>query len=435
LPKGLRLLIVKEVKDLLRDPKILIGMILFPALLLPLMGAAINVSTGSTIEKASGNLTAYIIDDDGGSVVGDLQRYASENRINLTATSGNPADAVKTLEGGGTIIYVPAGFSQNVTSNTVGSLILYTNFKEFSIVEFIKSQRVSDLINAFEDAVIKKKVESSIPGSDPNSVLNPISVEQESVIKGIAQPISPALLQSVVRLQGLMGPLVIMIVLILAMQVAATSMAVEKEAKTLETLLTIPVSRLSILFGKLVGSVTIALLATIANVLAFTYYMGAITSQIPTGAGGSDLISLGLVPSVQGYLVLGLTLFGALISALALALTLGTLSQDVRGAQSIIGIIIVPVFLPTIFLMMGDISTLPASIQWVLYLIPFTYPVLASQALFTGNYGTILLGLVYMAVFTFVTLYIAARVFSTERIMTARLAFRRKGRRGAEGGQ
>jgi len=322
-----------------------------------------------------------------------------------------------------------------VTSNTVGNLILYTNFKEFSIVEFIKSQRVSDLISAFEDAVIKKKVESSIPGSDPNSVLNPISVEHESVIKGIAQPISPALLQSVVRLQGLMGPLVIMIVLILAMQVAATSMAVEKEAKTLETLLTIPVSRLSILFGKLVGSVTIALLATIANVLAFTYYMGAITSQIPTGAGGADLVSLGLVPSVQGYLVLGLTLFGALISALALALTLGTLSQDVRGAQSIIGIIIVPVFLPTIFLMMGDISTLPAAIQWVLYLIPFTYPVLASQALFTGNYGPILLGLVYMAVFTFATLYIAARVFSTERIMTARLAFRRKGRRGAEGGQ
>jgi ABC-2 type transport system permease protein len=95
----------------------------------------------------------------------------------------------------------------------------------------------------------------------------------------------------------------------------------------------------------------------------------------------------------------------------------------------------VPVFLPTIFLMMGDISTLPAAIQWVLYLIPFTYPVLASQALFTGNYGPILLGLVYMAVFTFATLYIAARVFSTERIMTARLAFRRKGRRGAEGGQ
>jgi ABC-2 type transport system permease protein len=435
LPKGLRLLIMKEVKDLLRDPKILIGMILFPALLFPLMGAAINISTGSAIKSASGNLTLYIIDNDGGLVAKDLQSYAISNQINLIPTSGDPSQVVRNLEGGGTLIYVPAGFSQNITLNMRGDLILYTNFKDFSIAEFIKSQRASGLISTFEDAIIKQKVESGIPGTDPNSVLNPIYVQQESVIKGTAQPISPDLLQSVVRLQGLMGPIVIMLVLILAMQVAATSMAVEKEAKTLETLLTIPVSRLSILFGKLVGSVTIALLATIANVLAFTYYIGAITSQIPSSAGGTDLASLGLIPSAQGYLILGLTLFGALISALALALTLGTLAQDVRGAQSIIGIIMVPVFLPTIFLMMGDISTLPTAIQMVLYLIPFTYPVLASQALFTGNYGTLLLGLVYMAIFTFATLYIAARVFSTERVMTARLAFRRRRRTGAEGGQ
>lgn len=435
MPKGLRLLIVKEVKDLLRDPKILIGMILFPALMLPLMGAAINISTGSTIEIASSYLTTYIIDDDGGSVVGELQPYANDSRINLIVTSGNPADVVTTLEGGGTLIYVPAGFSQNITSNMRGNLVLYTNYKEFSIAEFIKSQRVSGLIGAFEEAVIREKVESGIPAADPNSILNPISVQQESVIKGTAQPISPDVLQTVVRLQGLMGPIVIMLVLILAMQIAATSMAVEKEAKTLETLLTIPVSRLSILFGKLVGSITIALLATIANVLAFTYYIGSITSMIPSGTGGADLVTLGLVPSAQGYLILGLTLFGALISALALALTLGTLAQDVRGAQSIIGIIIVPVFLPTIFLMMGDISTLPTAIQTVLYLIPFTYPTLASQALITGNYGTLLLGLVYMAAFTLTTLYIAARVFSTEKVMTARLTFRRRGRKGLEGGQ
>jgi ABC-2 type transport system permease protein len=433
LPKGFRLLIVKEVKDLLRDPKILIGMILFPALMLPLMGAAINISTGSTIQAASSNMTTYIIDDDMGSVLSQLQPYANSQRINLISTNGNPTEVIKSLEGGGTLIYVPAGFSQNVTSNIVGNLIIYTNYKDFSISEFVKSQRVGGLISTFEEAVIKEKVQSGIPTADPNSVLNPIALQQESVIKGTAQPISADVLQTVVRLQGLSGPIVIMIVLILAMQVAATSMAVEKEAKTLETLLTIPVSRLNILFGKLVGSVTIALLATIANILAFTYYIGSITSMIPSGTGGADLIALGLAPSAEGYLILGLTLFGALISALALALTLGTLAQDVRGAQSIVGIIIVPVFIPTMFLLYGDISALPAAIQTVLYLIPFTYPTLASQALFTGNYGPLLIGVVYMAAFTMATLYLAARVFSTERVMTARLSFRRR-RKMLEGG-
>jgi ABC-2 type transport system permease protein len=230
-------------------------------------------------------------------------------------------------------------------------------------------------------------------------------------------------LQSLIQLQGFLGPVVIMVVLILAMQVAATSIAVEKEAKTLETLLTIPVSRMSILFSKLAGTVVVALLATVANIFAFTYYLNSLMGPTTVAEGTLDLASMGLAPSMLGYLVLGLALFGSLIAALALALTLGTLAKDVRGAQSLIGILILPVILPTFLLMMGDINSLPSIIQTVLYLIPFTYTTLASQALFTGNYAPILIGLVYIAAFVAITLYLAAKVFSTERIMTARLSF------------
>ena len=63
--KGLRLLTIKEVKDLIRDPKILVGMILFPALMLPIMGGAISIATGSTIQSAYGNLTVYVYDNKG----------------------------------------------------------------------------------------------------------------------------------------------------------------------------------------------------------------------------------------------------------------------------------------------------------------------------------------------------------------------------------
>ncbi|MEN3007211.1 MAG: ABC transporter permease [Candidatus Methanosuratincola petrocarbonis] len=246
------------------------------------------------------------------------------------------------------------------------------------------------------------------------------------MIKGEAFRISPAVLQGTVQMQTLMGPIVIMLVLILAMQIAATSIAIEKEAKTLETLLTVPVSRMSILFGKLAGSVTVALLATVANVFAFTYYIGAVLGSSGAAAGDLGQAGLKLAPAPEGYLILGLSIFGALISALAIALTLGTLAQDVRGAQSIIGIVIVPVFIPAIFLMMGDLSALPQAMQIALYLIPFTYPALASQALVTGNYGMSIIGLVYMAFFTLAMLYIAAKIFSSERIMTARISFKSK---------
>jgi ABC-2 type transport system permease protein len=414
---------IKEVKDLLRDPKILVGMIIFPALVLPLMGAVVNVSVGSTVERASGNLTVYVIDQDGGSIAVALQQYLRSQSVDLINATGSPGDIVKTLAGGASLIQIPPGFSQNITNHQQGDLIIFTDYKQYSTVEFLMAQRANLLITNFGKLITQSFIIIEIPGTDPNSVLNPISVNYQSVIKGTPQPISPSVLQNVVQIQSLIGPLVIMLVLVVAMQVAATTMAVEKEAKTLETLLTLPVSRLNILFGKLVGSIAIALLATVANVLAFNYYIGAVLGSLQNVSAGINISQLGLAPTLEGYALLSLSLFGSLISALALALIIGALSQDVRGAQSLVGIIIVPVFLPALFLMFGDITTLPIAIQSVLYLIPFTYPALATQALFTGNFGPIYLGLVYMAAFTFATLYIAAKVFSTERIMTARLTF------------
>jgi ABC-2 type transport system permease protein len=423
LRNGIKLLIAKEIKDLLRDPKILVGMILFPALILPLLGGAMSVTTSSTVEKASGNLTVYMVDNDGGTQAIALRNYLNASNVEVKLETGDPFNVSKLLDGGEVLIYVPQGFSQNVTADQKGTLTLYVNFKDFSLVEFILSGRVDSLLNAYGQNITNSKIAAGMPNTDPSAILEPLSVRYESIIKGNAQPVSPAYLQNTVRIQGIMSPLVIMFVLIIAMQIAATSMAIEKEAKTLETLLTIPVSRLSILFSKLAGSVTIALIATVVQIFSITYYISALTGGLTSATGGSDLTSLGIAPTIEGYAVLGLTLFGALISALAIAITLGTLAQDVRGAESLIGVVMVPVFLPTIILMLGDINALPIGVQIALYLIPFTYPALASQALFTGNFGPIFVGLAYMAVFTFATLFIAAKVFSTERIMTSRLTF------------
>ncbi|MDI9644116.1 MAG: ABC transporter permease [Candidatus Verstraetearchaeota archaeon] len=424
MPSGLRLMVVKEVKDLLRDPKILVGMIIFPALLLPLMGAAINVATSSTIEKASGNLTVYVVDDDKGPFSEALLSYFIANNVEVKTLLGPPQESAKGLGGGDVLIYIPQGASGNLTSGSRTGMLMFVNFKSFSLVEFIVSGRIDSILSVFEGELVKRTISEGMPGRDAGEVLDPITVEYESIVKGEAFPLSPAVLQSTVKMQTMMGPIVIMLVLILAMQIAATSIAIEKEAKTLETLLTVPVSRLSILFGKLAGSVSVALLATVANVLAFTYYIGAVLGTAGIGAGDLGEAAAKLAPAPEGYLILGLSIFGALISALAIALTLGTLAQDVRGAQSIIGVAILPVFLPAVFLMIGDISTLPSAFQAALYLIPFTYPALASQALFTGDYGMSLFGLAYMALFTLGMLYIAARIFSTERIMTARITLK-----------
>jgi ABC-2 type transport system permease protein len=80
---------------------------------------------------------------------------------------------------------------------------------------------------------------------------------------------------------------------------------------------------------------------------------------------------------------------------------------------------------PMLFTMFTDIYSLPFPLMIVLLAIPFTHPMLASNVAFTGDYLTAVMGIVYMSIFTIVVLYIAARIFGTEKILTAKLKFRK----------
>jgi hypothetical protein len=51
---------------------------------------------------------------------------------------------------------------------------------------------------------------------------------------------------------------------------------------------------------------------------------------------------------------------------------------------------------------------------------------LAARATITGDYLTAVLGIGYVAIFTLVILYIAARIFATEKILTMKLRLTRK---------
>jgi ABC-2 type transport system permease protein len=130
---------------------------------------------------------------------------------------------------------------------------------------------------------------------------------------------------------------------------------------------------------------------------------------------------LGLVPSVGGYALLGISLFFTLLSALALAVVMSAFSENVRGAQALVGYIYPLIFLPAMALIYLDVNSLPLALKAVFYAIPYSHPILASKAVVTGDYGTVVFGIVYVAIFTVVIMYIASRLFATEKILTAKL--------------
>jgi ABC-2 type transport system permease protein len=221
--------------------------------------------------------------------------------------------------------------------------------------------------------------------------------------------------------------MVIMLLLISAMQIAATTVSIEKEEKTLETLLTMPISRLNILTGKLAGSVVVAAAGAVASLVGVNYYVGSAFSLMPTESVSLEALGLTMSPLAYGFL--GAVMFVTIVSALALAIVIAAFSENVRSAQSLVGILDFIFILPSLILMFADIEILPYPLQIVLYAIPYTHAILASKAAFMGDYFTMTISIAYISAFTIAILYIAAKIFTTEKIVTARISFRRLGLR------
>jgi len=416
--RGFGNFLLKELKELIRDPKILLGMIIVPLIMFPILGAVMSFSVQSAQETA-GKTTIIILNHDDGTASSEFIAYINSSLRVVEAYAATIADAVPLLaENNATVIVeIPADFTRNMTAR-VGVRVRFSSvYAGSGLLESVGSSVVDALVQQFNRIFA------------PDLVLP----EKSAIVKGkIVEGVDPAMLSSLMLSQAIAMPITMMILLSYSMQIAATSVAMEKEEKTLETVLTLPMDRFAILMGKLSGSIIVAGFGALAYMIGFNYYLGSFTTMIPAGAN-VDLVSLGLVPSPFGYLLQGISIFVALLSALALAVILSSFAEDVRSAQSMVGYIYPFIYLPSLALIYLDINALPLAVRIIIYAIPYSHPIIASKAITMGDYWTAILGIVYVAVFTVVIMYIASRLFATEKILTAKLRFRglRRGKKKA----
>jgi ABC-2 type transport system permease protein len=407
--KGFGPLLLKELKELMRDPKILLGFIVVPLLMFPVLGYVMNFSV-QTAKESAAKATVLVLNHDSGENSTEFIAYLSSSMKVFAVNVSTVDDAVSMLSSFNAtgIVEIPAGFSNNITARIPVNVKFYTVFSGAGLFEGIGSSIVDALVEQFNRNVA------------PNVVVP----EKSVIVKGrIVEGVDSSMLSSLVLSQAFALPITLIILLTYSMQIAATSVAMEKEEKTLETLLTLPMDRFAILMGKLSGSIIVAGLGAVAYMFGFNYYIGSFTSTIPTGTS-IDLVSLGLVPSLFGYLLLGVSLFVTLLSALALAVILSAFAQDVRSAQSLVSYVYPLLYVPSLALMYIDINVLPLWLKVVFYAIPFSQPIIASKAVTMGDYLTAGLGVVYVAAFTLVIMYVASRLFATEKILTVKLRFR-----------
>ncbi len=129
-------LIEKEVKDLLRDPRIFLPFTL-GALILPVLGFIIAISMHAAVEEAvAGVSTVGLLDLDKAYVSTRLASWLEERGVRVVGFTGVPRDALAeeaVKRGVSLVIILPEGFGEAVLRKKAVNLTLFSVVEELSL--------------------------------------------------------------------------------------------------------------------------------------------------------------------------------------------------------------------------------------------------------------------------------------------------------------
>lgn len=342
-----------------------------------------------------------------------------------TVTEGVEGDIVRKVasDRGIAVLVIPQGFEAGIQAQHPQKVRTYTMMRNFSLLGMQGTFRLDAALNAMNEYVGDTYIRTGAPGLDPAVVKHPISAQSFVTVGTTSAEGNPQEIVGVVMQQTMVIPIVLTLVIILAAQMIAASIAGEKENKTLETLLSTPVGRGALVTAKMVASGIVALVSAAAYMVGMKSYMGSLlgSGDGTSGTAAQAIQRLGLVLDLRGYVLLGLSVFAGIMVALSIAVILGAFAEDLKSVQIIITPLMMMVLLPYLITMFIDINTASPVLKWLIYAIPFSHPFLAAQYIFAQNFTMVALGIVYQFALFFVLATVAARIFSTDRILTMKL--------------
>jgi ABC-2 type transport system permease protein len=310
------------------------------------------------------------------------------------------------------LLVIPANFSQNIYADQPGEIEIYWIMKGAGMMDSISSGVVEGLIQAVNQGISTKLIQED-SSFDPALVLAPTKRVETTFFKGKEiDGLSASQLSNILSSQSIVIPIVVMMLIIMAGASVISSMGMEKENKTLETLLTLPVRRSHIVIGKMVGSALVGMIMAAIYMIGFSRYMSSF--QI----SNINLADYGLSLGMQDYLLIGISLFTALLAGLALCIVLGTFAKNYRSAQTLIFPITALAMISMFITIFKDFDTIPAVLRIFVFAIPFSHPMMAMRALMMGNYSLVIGGIAYTAVFTVIMIVVAVRIFNSDRLLT-----------------
>ncbi|MBQ6676375.1 MAG: ABC transporter permease [Ruminococcus sp.] len=419
----------KELKEMLTITTIMT--MIFSVMVMIMAGEAMSGAMEEA-EEESGSITICSLDDTEftKAVLNFLENPAGgeKNEVKYVEIKGDDYSSELDRLDIKNVVIIPEGFAAHIENSEQAELLYITKMTSLSTMSNVStgSSNALNLINAaVKSAFYSSKVQSGALKDNEVTMLEaPIKVEEKTIVNGKSEDIAATVIIAATQMSNMFLPIMVFVLVIYSSQMILNAVANEKIDKTLETLLSAPVSRLSVLTAKMLAAGVVAGL----NAIVYMYGMSKMTESVSSMAGDIDgldkiLENLGLTLSAGDYVLVGLQMFMTILITLSISLVLGVLAKDIKSTQSYIMPIMIMAMIPYMLSMFVDISTLSPVLKYAVYAIPFTHTFMATQNVMFGNMTLFWAGFAYQAVLLVICMSFAVRVFTSDKIFTMTLSF------------
>ena len=251
---------------------------------------------------------------------------------------------------------------------------------------------------------------------------DPIKLEEYTVISDKQDQVASSTVSSIMQSQSMLIPIIMFLLIMYSSQMIMGAISTEKLDKTLETLLSSPVSRLSVISAKMLSAAIVAALQAAVYMFGMNKMMEGITGGMANDKNYEEILkNLGLTMSVGDYILVGAQMFMTILIVLSISIILGALAKDAKSAQTLQLPIMLLAMVPYFVTMFIDVKSASPVIKYVTMAIPFTHSFIANQNVMFGDYTTYFIGLGYQFVLLCICMFLALRIFMSDMIFTLTL--------------
>ncbi|MCC7429678.1 CPBP family intramembrane metalloprotease [bacterium] len=387
---------LKEMRETLRDKKVVFMMILLPTFLYPFL--FLIISQVQMIQKAKIESTKVEVILSSNAYHTELKTLLEKEK-NLSISEGEVSSEIINNLQNTVGILLENNFESAIDSNKSAEFrLFYDGTKE---IHSQAKTKINKIFDSFNSSKLNERLERL---NFDTTFTKPIFVAYENIASEKD------------KLGDLLGkfiPAMIVYFLLLGSIYPAIDLtAGEKERKTLQTIYTAPVEISEIITGKFFTVFLISLVSSFANLLSlvFTLYFQILLGA-KSGLGLDFNFSFSIGNAFWSVLLLALT--ATLISAITMTVTL--LAKSYKEAQSFITPLIIAFIIPL------TIVNLPGmELSLTNAFIPVLNVLLAMVAIFKNSYD--LQHLFFVAVTTLgysgLAIFAAVRIFSNESVVT-----------------